>query len=81
MDRLNQKKKYMPEPAKKADEWYIVEINRNSRNRRAMKIFLNVLVTAGFALALIITTKTFVIPHQEYQDDPSLFLYDQGSSG
>jgi len=45
-----------------------------------MKIFLNVLVAAGFALALIITVKTFVIPHQEYQEDPSLFLYDQGSA-
>jgi len=45
-----------------------------------MKIFLNVLVAAGFALALIIATKTLVIPHQEYQDDPSLFLYDQGNA-
>jgi len=45
-----------------------------------MKIFLNALLTAGFALALIITVKTFVIPHQEYQEDPSLFLYDQGNA-
>ena len=45
-----------------------------------MKIFLNVLVVVGFALALFIVTKTFEIPHQEYQDDPSLFLYDQGSA-
>ena len=45
-----------------------------------MKIFLNVLVVAGFALALFITTKTFEIPHQEYQDDPSRFLYDQGNA-
>ena len=45
-----------------------------------MKIFLNVLLVAGFALALFITTKTFEIPHQEYQDDPSLFLYDQGNA-
>jgi len=36
-----------------------------------MKIFLNVLVVAGFALTLFITTKTFEIPHQEYQEDPS----------
>ena len=45
-----------------------------------MKILLNVLVAAGFALALIILTKTFMIPHQEYQDDPSRFLYDQGNA-
>ena len=45
-----------------------------------MKIFLNALVVVGFALALIITTKTLVIPHQEYQDDPSLYLYDQGNA-
>jgi len=45
-----------------------------------MKIFLNVLVVAGFALALFIVTKTFEIPHQEYQDDPSLFLYDRGNA-
>jgi hypothetical protein len=45
-----------------------------------MKIFLNVLVVVGFALALFIVTKTLEIPHQEYQDDPSLFLYDQGSA-
>ena len=45
-----------------------------------MKIFLNVLVVVGFALALFITTKTFEIPHQEYQDDPSRFLYDQGNA-
>ena len=45
-----------------------------------MKIFLNALVVVGFGLALIITTKTLVIPHQEYQDDPSLYLYDQGNA-
>jgi len=45
-----------------------------------MRIFLNVLVVGGFALALIILSKTFEIPHQEYQDDPSLFLYDQGNA-
>ena len=45
-----------------------------------MKIFLNVLVATGFALTLFIVTKTFEIPHQEYQDDPSRFLYDQGSA-
>ena len=45
-----------------------------------MKIFLNVLLVAGFALALFITTKTFEIPHQEYQDDLSRFLYDQGNA-
>jgi len=45
-----------------------------------MKIFLNALVVAGFALALLLTTKTFVIPHQEYQDDPNLFLYDRGNA-
>ena len=45
-----------------------------------MKIFLNVLVAIGFALALFITTKTFEIPHQEYQDDPSRFLYEQGNA-
>ena len=43
-----------------------------------MKIFLNVLVVAGFALALVITSKTFEIPHQEYQEDPSQFLFDRG---
>jgi len=45
-----------------------------------MKIFLNVLVAAGFALALVILSRTFAIHHQEYQDDPSLFLYDQGNA-
>jgi hypothetical protein len=45
-----------------------------------MKIFLNTLVLAGLTLALIITTKMLVIPHQEYQDDPSLFLYDSGNA-
>jgi len=45
-----------------------------------MKIFLNALVVVGFALALIITTKTLVIPHQEYQNDPSQFLYDKGNA-
>ncbi len=45
-----------------------------------MKIFLNVLVATGFALTLIIVTKTFEIPHQEYQDDPSLFLYGEGTA-
>jgi len=45
-----------------------------------MKIFLNVLVVAGFALTLFITTKTFEIPHQEYQEDPSQFLYDRGNA-
>ena len=45
-----------------------------------MKIFLNVLVVAGFALALIITSKTFKIPHQEYQEDPRQFLYDRGNA-
>ncbi len=45
-----------------------------------MKIFLNALVVVGFGLALIITTKTLVIPHQEYQDDPSLYLYNQGNA-
>ena len=45
-----------------------------------MKILLNSLVVAGFALALIITTKTLVIPHQEYQNDPSQFLYDKGNA-
>lgn len=45
-----------------------------------MKIFLNVLLVAGFALALIILTKTFEIPFQEYQDDPSLYLYEKGNA-
>jgi hypothetical protein len=45
-----------------------------------MKIFLNALVVVGFALALIITTKTLLIPHQEYQNDPSQFLYDKGNA-
>lgn len=45
-----------------------------------MKIFLNALVVVGFALALIITTKTLVIPHQEYQNDPFQFLYDKGNA-
>jgi hypothetical protein len=45
-----------------------------------MKIFLNVLVAAGFALALIVLSKTFEIPHQEYQDDPTLLLYEQGNA-
>ncbi|MEA3461768.1 MAG: nuclear transport factor 2 family protein [Bacteroidota bacterium] len=45
-----------------------------------MKILLNSLVVAGFALALFITTRTFVIPHQEYQEDTSLFLYDRGNA-
>jgi hypothetical protein len=45
-----------------------------------MKIFLNVLVAAGFALALIMISKTLVISHQEYRDDPTLFLYDRGNA-
>lgn len=45
-----------------------------------MKILLNILVIAGFALALFITTRTFVIPHQEYQEDTSIFLYDKGNA-
>ena len=45
-----------------------------------MKIVLNVLVAAGFALALFLLTKTFVIPHQEYQADSSLYLYEQGNA-
>lgn len=45
-----------------------------------MKIFLNALVAAGFALALIFLTKTFEIPHKAYQNDPSLFLYQQGTA-
>lgn len=45
-----------------------------------MKIVLNILVIAGFALALFITTKTFEIPHQEYQEDTSLFLYNEGNA-
>ena len=45
-----------------------------------MKIFLNILVSAGFALALFITTRTFVIPHQDFQEDTSLFLYDEGNA-
>ncbi len=45
-----------------------------------MKIFLNVLLAVGLALALFIVTLTFEIPHQEYQDDPSMFLYDQGNA-
>ena len=45
-----------------------------------MKIFLNVLLAVGLALALFIVTLTFQIPHQEYQDDPSMFLYDQGNA-
>jgi len=45
-----------------------------------MKIVLNVLVAAGFALALFFLTKTFVIPHQDYQDDTSLYLYEQGNA-
>jgi hypothetical protein len=45
-----------------------------------MKIFLNALVLAGLTLALFITTKMLVIPHQEYQLDPTLFLYDRGSA-
>jgi len=45
-----------------------------------MKIFLNVLVAAGFALALFLLTKTFEIPHQEYQADPSLYLYEKGNA-
>ncbi len=45
-----------------------------------MKIILNVLVLVGFALALYITTRTFEIPHQEYQEDTSLFLYDRGNA-
>ena len=45
-----------------------------------MKIVLNVLVAACFALTLFFLTKTFVIPHQEYQEDPSLFLYGEGNA-
>jgi len=60
-------KKYLPEPANTQDEWYLAEINGKPRNYRTMKIVLNVLVAAGFVLALFLLTKTFVIPHQKYQ--------------
>ena len=73
-------KKYLPEPANTQDEWYITEINGKPGNNIIMKIFLNVLVAVGFALALFITAKTFEIPHQEYQEDPSLFLYGEGNA-
>lgn len=45
-----------------------------------MKIFLNILVVAGFALALFASTRTFLIPHREYQADTGLFLYGQGNA-
>lgn len=45
-----------------------------------MKIFLNALVAAGFGLAFFLATKTLEIPHQEYQDDPTRFLYEQGNA-
>jgi hypothetical protein len=57
-----------------------MEINGKPLSCSTMKIFLNALVVVGFALALIITTKTLVIPHQEYQDNSSLYLYDQGNA-
>jgi hypothetical protein len=69
-----------PEPADKEDEWSYGLINGNCLSCFPMKIFLNAMVVAGFALALFIVTKTFEIPHQEYQNDPSLFLYDQGNA-
>ena len=45
-----------------------------------MKIFLNIFLAAGLALALFLATKMLEIPHQEFQDDPTLFLYDQGNA-
>lgn len=45
-----------------------------------MKIILNVLLVSGLVIALFVTTRMLVIPHQEYQLDPSLFLYDKGSA-
>jgi hypothetical protein len=45
-----------------------------------MKIFLNLLVLAGFALALFVTTRMLIIPHRDYQNDPTLFLYDRGNA-
>lgn len=69
-----------PEPADKEDEWFYGLISRKYLTYIPMKIFWNVLVLAGFALALFIVVKIFEIPHQEYQDDPSLFLYDRGNA-
>ena len=45
-----------------------------------MKILLNLFIVAGFGLALFLVTKTLEIPHREYQDDPTLYLYDQGNA-
>ncbi|MFO7670790.1 MAG: nuclear transport factor 2 family protein [Bacteroidales bacterium] len=45
-----------------------------------MKIFINLLVIAGFGLALFITTRIFVMTNQEFHDDPGIFLYDRGSA-
>lgn len=45
-----------------------------------MRIFINVLVIVGFALALFVRTKTLVIPHGEFHDDPGqcgLGLHDR----
>lgn len=45
-----------------------------------MKILLNVLVVAGFGLALFVVTRTLEIPNQEYQDDLNSFLYGPGNA-
>jgi hypothetical protein len=45
-----------------------------------MKIVLNVLVAAGFGLALFLATKMLEIPHQEFQEDPTMYLYDRGNA-
>jgi len=45
-----------------------------------MKIALNVLLVLGLCLALLLATRTFQMTHVEYQNDPTLFLYDQGNA-
>jgi hypothetical protein len=45
-----------------------------------MKIFINLLVIAGFGLALFITTRIFVMTNKEFHDDPGIFLYARGSA-
>ena len=45
-----------------------------------MKIFLNVLLVSGVALALYISTRMLVMTHQEYHIDPTMYVYDQGNA-
>lgn len=45
-----------------------------------MRLILNIVLVAGFALALVLTGRMLTIPHQEFQEDASMFLYGRGNA-